>query len=81
MGQLVELVEYLVKNIAPNSDKVEVSLTEFDGVNVIKVLVLEEDMSVVIGKNGVIANSIRTVVQAAAYSSKLGKVRINIDSL
>ena len=81
MGQLVELVEYLVKNIAPNSDKVEVFLTEFDGVNVIKVLVLEEDMSVVIGKNGVIANSIRTVVQAAAYSSKLGKVRINIDSL
>lgn len=81
MEQLVELTEYLVKNIAPNSDKVEVSLTEADGVNIIKVLVLEEDMSLVIGKGGVIANSIRTVVQAAAYSSKLGKVRINIDSL
>lgn len=81
MEQLVELTEYLVKNIAPNGDKVEVSLTEADGVNIIKVLVLEEDMSLVIGKGGVIANSIRTVVQAAAYSSKLGKVRINIDSL
>ena len=35
----------------------------------------------VIGKGGNIANSIRTIVQAAAYIKKLGRVRINIDSL
>lgn len=81
MEKLVELTEFLVKNIASNSDKVQVSLIESEGVNVIKVLVDEADMSMVIGKGGVIANSIRTVVQAASYASNLGKVRINIDSL
>ena len=38
-------------------------------------------MSILIGKGGNIANSIRTIVQAAAYVKKLGKVRINIDSI
>lgn len=81
MEKLVELTEFLVKNIASDSDKVQVSLVESEGVSVIRVLVAEADMSMVIGKGGVIANSIRTVVQAASYASNLGKVRINIDSL
>lgn len=81
MEKLVELTEFLVKNIASDSDKVQVSLVESEGVSIIRVLVAEADMSMVIGKGGVIANSIRTVVQAASYSYNLGKVRINIDSL
>ena len=52
-----------------------------EGDTVIQVLVPNDRMSTVIGKAGNIANSIRTIVQAAAYNKKLGRVRINIDSL
>jgi predicted RNA-binding protein YlqC (UPF0109 family) len=46
----------------------------------IEVLVSNDEIGAVIGRNGTIANSIRTLVQAAAYNSEHKKVRINIDS-
>jgi len=78
--ELVNLTEFLVKQILP---EVEVKINKIDseGDTVIQVLVPNECMSAVIGKGGNIANSIRTIVQAAAYNKKLGRVRINIDSL
>ena len=78
--ELISLTEYLVKQILP---EVEVKINKIDseGDIVIQVLVPNECMSAVIGKGGNIANSIRTIVQAAAYNKKLGRVRINIDSL
>ena len=79
--ELVNLTEYLVKEILPNVENISVSEIESDGDKVIQVLVPSECMSVVIGKGGSIANSIRTIVQASAYVKKLGRVRINIDSL
>lgn len=78
--ELVNLTEYLVKELLPNVDNISVEKIESDGDMVIKVLVPNECMSIVIGKGGAIANSIRTIVQAAAYTRKLGRVRINIDS-
>jgi len=78
--ELVNLTEFLVKQILP---EVEVKINKIDseGDTVLQVLVPNECMSAVIGKGGNIANSIRTIVQAAAYNKKLGRVRINIDSL
>ena len=78
--ELVNLTEFLVKEILP---EVEVKINKIDseGDTVIQVLVPSDRMSAVIGKGGNIANSIRTIVQAAAYVKKLGRVRINIDSL
>ena len=78
--ELVNLTEYLVKQILP---EVELKINKIDseGDTVIQVLVPNEYMSTIIGKGGNIANSIRTIVQAAAYNKKLGRVRINIDSL
>lgn len=78
--ELVNLTEFLVKEILP---EVEVKINKIDseGDTVIQVLVPNDCMSAVIGKGGNIANSIRTIVQAAAYNKKLGRVRINIDSL
>ena len=78
--ELVSLTEYLVKELLPDTE-VSVKLLESDGDKVIQVLVPNESMSMIIGKGGSIANSIRTIVQAAAYIKKLGRVRINIDSL
>ena len=78
--ELVSLTEYLVKELLPGTE-VTVKEIESDGDKVIQVLVPNECMSSIIGKGGNIANSIRTIVQAAAYVKKLGRVRINIDSL
>lgn len=78
---LVELTEFLVKNLLPSVDGVSVKKLDSEGDTVIQVLVSSDYMSVVIGRGGKIANSIRTIVQASAYVQKLGRVRINIDSL
>ena len=78
--ELVNLTEYLVKELLPNVENISVKKIDSDGDTVIQVLVPNEYMSVVIGKGGNIANSIRTIVQASAYVKKLGRVRINIDS-
>lgn len=79
--ELINLTEYLIRELLPNVDDISVKEVESDSDTVIQVLVPNDCMSIVIGKNGSIANSIRTIVQAAAYVKKLGKVRINIDSL
>lgn len=79
--ELINLTEYLVKELLPNVEGISVKEIESSGDKVIQVLVPNECMSVVIGKGGNIANSIRTIVQASAYVKKLGRVRINIDSL
>lgn len=78
---LKNLTEYLVKQLLPNVNEIKVEQIESENDVVIRVLVPIDYMSNVIGKGGNIANSIRTIVQAAAYNKKLGRVRINIDSL
>lgn len=78
---LKNLTEYLVKQLLPNVNEMKVEQIESENDVVIRVLVPIDYMSNVIGKGGNIANSIRTIVQAAAYNKKLGRVRINIDSL
>jgi len=79
--ELVSLTEYLVKQLLPDVENVSVKEIEADGDTVIQILVPNDYMRTIIGKGGNIANSIRTIVQAAAYNKKLGRVRINIDSL
>lgn len=79
--ELVNLTEYLVKQLLPNVENIDIKQIDSDGDIVIQVLVPNEYMSSIIGKGGSIANSMRTIVQAAAYNKKLGRVRINIDSL
>ncbi len=79
--ELVSLTEYIVKELLPEVSEVKVNKIDSDSDIVIQVLVPNEYMSKVIGKGGNIANSIRTIIQAAAYVKKLGRVRINIDSL
>jgi predicted RNA-binding protein YlqC (UPF0109 family) len=78
---LVKLTEFLVKSVAKEPDMVAVKqLDDTEDMITIEVLVNESDMGAVIGKGGKIANSIRTIVQAAAYTNKMPKVHINIDS-
>lgn len=78
---LVELTEFLIKSIVNDPDMVSVKqIAEDEEYVTIEVLVNESVMGSVIGRQGNIANAVRTVVQAASYANGLKKVRINIDS-
>lgn len=77
---LVELTEYLVKSLVKDPDSVSVKEITDDEFVTIEVLVSNDEIGAVIGRSGTIANSIRTIVQAAAYNTNHKKVRINIDS-
>ena len=78
---LVELTEFIVKNLVSDPDSVSVKEFEEDEYTIIEVIVSDEDIKKVIGKNGKIANALRTVVQASSYANKEKKVKINIDLL
>ncbi len=78
---LREFTEYLVKNIATEPDLVKVQ--QFGGEEdstILEIIVCENDKGIVIGRNGKMANAIRTLVQAHAYLLGMNKVKINIDS-
>ena len=78
---LAELTEFLVKSVVTDPDMVSVKQFEDDEDYItIQVLVDDSVIGSVIGKNGIIANAIRTIVQASAYANGLKKVKINIDS-
>ena len=78
---LIALTEYLVKSIVVDEDAVSVKEfdSEDDNTILIQVIVAEDDMGRVIGKNGKSANAIRTLVQAASAIHDNKYVKINID--
>lgn len=78
----VELVEYMVKEIVTDPESVSVKEFETEEENTIQieVLISADDMGKVIGKNGKIINSIRTIVQAASSLGDNKKIKINVDS-
>ena len=63
---MVELVKYLVTTLVDDKDAVVIS--EQDGV--ISVSVSKSDMGKVIGRQGKIAKSIRTIVKAACQGGE-----------
>ncbi len=63
---MVELVRAIAESLVEHPDQVEVTETESEGTTVIQLKVAEDDMGMVIGKQGRIAKAIRTVVKAAA---------------
>ena len=78
--KLEELTKYLVENLVENKEAVLVEREDSENGITITVLVSKEEIGAVIGRNGKIANAIRTIVQAAAYTTKAGFVKINIDA-
>lgn len=78
---LVGLTDYLVKSLVKDPESVSVKQFDTDDDSIlIQVLVNRDEMGSLIGKNGKIANSIRTIVQASSYLNGNKKVKINIDS-
>ena len=79
---LVELTKEIVTNLVSDKDSVEVKEFESDEENtiLIQVMVSENDIGRVIGKEGKCAKALRTLVQASSYLKDNKKVKINIDS-
>ena len=79
--ELIDFTLYLVKSITKEPDMVSVQefSSDDDGI-MLEIIVHESDMGAVIGKNGKMASSIRTMIQAYAYTHNLNKIKINIDS-
>lgn len=79
---LVELTEAIIKRLV--ADPETVSIKEFDteeeNTVQIEVLIQEDDMGRVIGKNGKVISGIRTVVQASSSLYDNKKVKINVSS-
>lgn len=78
----VALTETIIKKIVSDPESVSVKEFETEDENTvqIEVLISSDDMGKVIGKNGKIINSIRTIVQASSSLEDNKKVKINVDS-
>jgi uncharacterized protein len=68
---LKELVEVIARSLVDNPEEVKVIETENDKSVLLELRVAPDDMGKVIGKQGKIAKSIRTLTKAAA--AKAGK--------
>lgn len=71
-----ELVEFIARSLVDNPDDVQVKEVEEEGSVIIELRVAPDDMGKVIGKQGKIAKSIRTLTKAAA--AKEGK-RVGVE--
>lgn len=79
---LVLLTETIIKKIVSDPESVSVKEFEADEENtvLIEVMISNEDLGKVIGKEGRIINAIRTIVQASSYINDNKKIKINVDS-
>ncbi len=78
---LVKLTEEIIKSLVVDVDGVSVKefSTDEENVILIQVMVNENDIGRVIGKNGRTANAIRTLVQASSALKDNKYVKIDID--
>ncbi|MBN1563201.1 MAG: KH domain-containing protein [Anaerolineae bacterium] len=66
-----ELVEYIAKSLVDDPSQVHVTRIDRGDNTILELEVAQEDMGRVIGKNGRVANAIRTLVRVLA--AKQGK--------
>ena len=66
-----ELIEFIVKSIVNDKDAVSVEAVKEDRFTLYTVRVANGDLGGVIGKNGKIAEAIRTVVKSASSRERM----------
>ena len=71
-----ELLYYIARSIVDHPDAVSVNEVTRDDTLVLELSVDPSDMGKVIGRQGKIAKSIRSIVKAAAISEN---IRVNVD--
>jgi len=76
MGDLKELTAHMARAVVSNPDEVRVEEVEGASMIVLELSVNSEDMGRVIGKEGRVANAMRTLLRTSA--AKDGK-RVNLE--
>ncbi len=74
--EMKELLELIAKALVDNPNEVSVSEVSGSQITILELRVAQEDLGKVIGKQGRLAQAIRTILSAA--SMKLGK-RFHLD--
>ena len=69
-----EMLDYIVKNIVSSPDAVEIADESKGKTKIFRVCVLKKDLGAVIGRNGNIANAIRTVVKSLGSPREKDKI-------
>jgi len=67
---MVALVEHLARVLVTAPDEVEVEAFEEGGQTIIELFVAEDDLGRIIGRQGRMARSLRTIVNAAALRTR-----------
>ena len=65
-----ELIKYIVESLVDDKESITINTTEESPkVTVVTVLVAKDDVGKVIGRNGKVAGSIRTIVKSASMGT------------
>lgn len=76
--KLKELTEAIILKLVKNTEAVSVEENEEDNQIIINAYVSNDDMGRLIGKDGKIINSIRTILQASSYLQNNINVKLNV---
>lgn len=71
MEKLEKLINYIVSELIDNHSETRITYDVVDDTIIFKVSVAKGEMGKIIGKNGLTANAIRGVMQAAGVKDKL----------
>ena len=77
MEKLEKLISYIIKELVDTKEEVRIDYA-IDDTIIFKVSVAKGEMGKIIGKNGLTANAIRGVMQAAGVKDKLN---VNVEFL
>lgn len=78
MEKLEKLISYIIKELVDTKEEVRIDYDAIDDTIIFKVSVAKGEMRKIIGKNGLTANAIRGVMQAAGVKDKLN---VNVEFL
>ena len=82
MDAVKDFTQKLVLGLVVNKDIVKVQdFEDEDGNVILDIIIHNDDMGSVIGKNGFNIKAIRTLVQACAYRQGINRIRVNVDSI
>lgn len=73
-----QLVEYIARALVDEPDKVRVNQIEREGVSVIELSVSPDDMGKIIGRQGRVANAIRTILNTATMGHDKERMLLEI---
>jgi hypothetical protein len=76
--KLTDLLKYILAELVDTPEKINIKIVEKEDLLILKVKLADGELGKVIGKNGLTANAVRGVMQAAGVKDKLN---VNVEFL